>query len=428
MPNSPHPTNATAAIGIAETNVDTTTQAQLQTELGTLLARVAAARANNIGFPAAADIDYRPLAGFLPYMLNNLGDPNTDGAYPLHTKPQEREALAFVADLLHAPANDRYGYITSGATEGNEYALHLARNRYPGGIVYHSRAAHDCVRHVIDRLAMPSIVIGTDDHGEIDYHDLAAQIDRRRDRPAIIVANIGTAMSEAADDVRHITGILDGLAIDRRWIHADAALSGLPLALLEPHDRPGFDFADGTSSIVVSAHKFLGTPVPCGVVLVRDSHRPYGTRAATYTGCPDTTWGNSRSGLAALALWYALRLHGIAGLRRRAQESRRLAAYTHARLVEIGWNTYRHTHAFTVVLTTPPEHVTQKWALASHHTQSHIVCMPGITKEQIDTFIQDLQAVLDTTSATPSSIPIPKQRRNGRGIRDRWRAKDPAGP
>ena len=56
---------------------------------------------------------------------------------------------------------------------------------------------------------MTAVAVRADEHGEIDYQDLAAQVDQRRDRPAIIVANIGTAMSEAVDDVRRITQVLD---------------------------------------------------------------------------------------------------------------------------------------------------------------------------------------------------------------------------
>jgi glutamate/tyrosine decarboxylase-like PLP-dependent enzyme len=218
-------------------------------------------------------------------------------------------------------------------------------------------------------------------------------------RYVALVANVGTAMSEAVDDVRSITAILDGLAVTRRWVHADAALAGIPLALLDPDVRPGFDFVDGTDSAIVSGHKFVGAPVPCGVLVVRRSLRPYASREATYTGSPDSTLTNSRSGLAALGLWLTLRRHGIAGLRTRAEQARDVATYAHGRLVEIGWPAHRHPHAFTVVLATPPAAVAQKWPLASQDGQSHIVCMPGVTREQIDAFITDLQAA--TTPAVP---------------------------
>ena len=369
-------------------------------ELDALLAQLQAARARKIGFPDASDFDYRDLAPFLGYLLNNLGDPDTDGGYPWHTKPLEREVVGTVADLLRAPAHDRWGYVTSGATEGTEYALWQARRRFPDAIVYTSAAAHHATASVIDRLDMTSVTIRTDAHGEIDYTDLAAQLDRHRAWPAVIVANVGTALAEAVDDVRRIRGILDDLAVRRRWVHCDAALSGLPLALMEPDERPGFDFADGADSIIISGHKFLGSPVPSGVVVVRASLREHG-RSATYTGAPDSTVNNSRSGLAALVWWYALRRHGVDGLRARAEQAREVAAHLHGRLVAVGWHgVHRYPHACTVTLAAPAPAVAERWSLPIEGGRGHVVAVPGVTREMTDAFLADLLA-------EPVDIPDP---------------------
>jgi histidine decarboxylase len=383
----------------------------LQSELDALAARLDAARPFNIGFPAATDFDYRPLAPFFArYMLNNLGDPFTDGAYPMHTKQQEREVVSVIADLLHAPQHDRWGYVTAGASEGTEYALYLARRRHPGGIVYHSEAAHHCVANAVDRLGMDSIVVRVDGRGEVDYDDLATQVGRHRDRPVIVVANAGSAITEAVDDVRQITQVLDSLAIRRRFVHADAALSGIPLALVDATERPGFDFADGADSVVVSGHKFIGAPLPCAVVIVRASHHAHLAGTVTYTGSPDATVTNSRSGLAALVLWYALRRYGVHGLRKRAEQSRGLAAYTYARLRDIGWEAWLNEHAFTVVLAKPPAKVTERWVLAHSGDRCHIVCMPGVTHEQIDAFVDDLEDA--ATQPHPVAVPATTSRGN----------------
>ncbi|PIG96310.1 hypothetical protein CS542_09020 [Pedobacter sp. IW39] len=74
-------------------------------------------------------------------------------------------------------------------------------------------------------------------------------------------------MTEARDDVRKIRSILQDLAIQHYYIHADGALSGSYSAFIEP--RPAFDFADGADSIAISGHKFIGSPIPCGVVVVK---------------------------------------------------------------------------------------------------------------------------------------------------------------
>jgi histidine decarboxylase len=380
--------------------------AATQQILDDLLGRFTAAAATNIGFPAATDLEFDALAPFLRFMVNNLGDPRTDGAYPIHTKVQEREAVDTIADLLRAPPADRWGYVTGGASEGTEHALYLARTRYPDGIVYHSRAAHHCVPQAVDRLAMRSITVRADARGEIDYDDLRDLIDRHRDRPVIVVANIGTSITEAVDDVRHISTVLERLAVGRRWVHADAALSGIPLALLSPDRRPGFDFGDGADSIIVSGHKFFGSPIPYGVLVLRESLRPDGGRPATYTGSPNTTLTNSRGGLAALILWYTLRTHGHR-LRQRARDCRELAAYTCRQLTAIGIAAWRHPHAFTVVFPTPPTEITRRWVLAGTNGVSHVMCLPGVTRDHIDRLVADLAA----TGAAPGTARAPRRAR-----------------
>ena len=378
-----------------ETDADSGGYSAIAPVIDELNARLAEVSLTNIGFPAASDIDFAPLASlFDRHLLNNLGDPFTDGAYPQNTKAFEREVVDQIADLMRAPATDRWGYVTTGASEGNLFGLLQARGLHPGAMVYYSQASHYSVDKAVDVLGLSSITVRADSMGRMDMHDLVAQVGRHRERPVIVVANIGTTMTEAVDDVRRINQVLDSLAIRRRFIHADAALAGIPLALTDPDTRPGFDFADGADSIVVSGHKFLGTPVPCGVVVARASYRAELTRSGEYTGSRDLTITGSRSGHAALLLWYVLRRYGVEGLRRRAEAARELAAYTHRELVEMGWEAWYNPLAFTVVLATPPRPVCDRWTLASSNGISHIICMPGVSRTQIDEFLGDLRAAM----------------------------------
>jgi histidine decarboxylase len=391
---------------------------RVTTTLAALRERLQSARRTNIGFPGATDFDYAPLTDLLTgQLLNNIGDPWIDGVAANHTKPMEREVVEFLADLFRAPADDRWGYVTTGGTEGNLYALHLARSLYPQAVCYYSDAAHYSIAKSLTLLAIDAVRIRADAHGEIDYLDLAAQIGLRRHRPAIVVATAGTTMTEAVDDVRRISHILDELAVRDRFIHTDAALSGVPLALLDPDARPGFDFADGTDSISTSGHKFTGSPTPSGIVIVRATHRARVASSVEFTATPDTTITGSRSGHAPLMIWYAIHIHGRDGLRRRADQSRQLAAYTKARLDDLGWPSHRHNHAFTVALKTPPESVLRKWVLATHNGWSHVIAMPGITTEIVDEFIQDLADSLTTTAQhgrTTKHVPPAQPRRTHR--------------
>jgi histidine decarboxylase len=374
------------------TEQTTTVDSPVAARLAELAFRLDADRPATMGFPGSHDIDWSPLAPiFSRCLLNNLGDPYVDGLYPWHVKDFEREAVDLLADLFRAPADDRWGYVTGGATEGTLYGLWLARRLHPGGVVYHSTASHPSVAKAVDVLGVRSVVLRTDEHGEVDYQDLAEQVGRLRHRPAVVVANVGTTMSESTDDVRQILRVLDSVPIPavRRFVLADAALSGIPLALLDPGERPGFDLHDGADAVVVSGHKFLATPMPCAAVVVKAStvaHAPI----VAYTGSPDTTISSSRNGHAALAFWYALTVCGRDGLATRARQSQELAAYLHRRLTELRWPADRRPHAMTVTLAAPSPPLRSRWRLTSHEGRSHIVCAPGVTRQLLDEFLDAL--------------------------------------
>lgn len=354
-----------------------------------LLERADEGQPTSVGFPGATDIDYAPMIPLLHRLWNNVGDPSTAPGGTANTMPLEREVITWCADLLGMPPGDRWGYTTTGGTEGNLAALYAARRRYPDPVVVHSRAAHYSIGKIIDIVGIPAVdrlVVEINDGGEMDYDHLYELLMAHRDRPVIVVATAGTTMTEAVDDTERIRAVLTKLGIIRYHLHVDAALSGIPLAL---DGRLQLSEASGVDSIAISGHKFFGTPVPCGLVLMRDQIRQPGTHIA-YTATTDTTITGSRSGLAAAMLWYAIATFGTAGHRARVQAARDLAAYTNTRLAEIGWIAERHSHAFTVVLRTPPASIRSKWLLATDGPKSHVICMPGINKGQMDALIADL--------------------------------------
>jgi histidine decarboxylase len=380
----------------------------VRAELAALTGRLEAARRLNLGFPGATDVDFTRLGGLLGgQLLNNVGDPWVDGIAVNHTKHLERAVVETIGDLFRAPPDDRWGYVTTGGSEGNLYALRLAASLNAGGVVYVSEHAHPSVVKAASMVGLPHIRIRTGRLGLLDYDDLRGQIDQRRDRPAIVVATAGTTMWEAVDDLHAIGQVLDELAVARRFVHVDAALSGIPLALMDEKDRPGLDFADGADCISVSGHKFLGVPTPCGVVITRQSLRGAAGAGGGYVGSPDTTIGGSRSGHTPLMLWYVLASLGVGGLRARAVEARALAGYAHTRMVQLGWEAYRHPHAFTVVLKTPPPAVLARWVLVSVGGLSHVITMPGVSRAQVDEFVTDLAHTIElAANAHPEPVEL----------------------
>jgi histidine decarboxylase len=348
-------------------------------------------RGRKLGFPGMDDIDYSPLAEFAAFELNNIGDPYVDPVFSHHTKRFERQVVSWFADLFRAPPDDRWGYVTSGGTECNQFGLRRARNVYPDGVVYYTTAAHYSIKKIVEDYRMPAVQIRTDPRGEMDYADFARAVGPRRSRPAIVVLNVGTTTTEAVDNLAAVQDILAVAGVPGHYIHVDAALAGVPLGLLR-EDRPLFDFADGAHSIGISTHKFFATREPGGVVIATTGRCPMDGRAVAYTGSPDTTVSGSRNGMTALKLWYSLFVLGIDVHRERAREARALAGYALEQMETVGWEAWRsQPHAFTVVFQPPPDEVMTRWELSRDTAGwSKIVCKPGQTTALIDQFVGEL--------------------------------------
>lgn len=355
-----------------------------------LMERLTADSELMLGYPVSKDFNYSELAKFLNFPINNLGDPFVASTYTIGTREMEREVLEFFALLFRAPVNNWWGYVTNGGSEGNLYGLYLAREIHPKGMVYFSQATHYSVQKNLHLLNMPNIVIRTQASGEIDYDDLRDTIKMNRHMPVIIFANIGTTMTEARDDVRKIRSILQDLAIQHFYIHADGALSGSYSAFIEP--RPAFDFVDGADSIAISGHKFIGSPIPCGVVVVKKNNRDRIARSVSYTGSMDTTITGSRNGHTPLFLWYMIKSLGLEGFKKRALHSLEMAAYAEMKLKEIGINAWRNPDCITVNLPEPAAQVRIKWQLALENGWCHIICMPNVTSYQIDQLVEEIAA------------------------------------
>lgn len=360
-----------------------------QNRLDTYIAKVKERSKNFLGYPVSIDFDYSELYPLLGYPLNNVGDPLIESTYDLNSRSIEKEVVQFFADVFKAPTDNSWGYVTNGGSEGNLYALYVARELYPHGMVYYSESTHYSIHKNIHLLKMPSIVIRCDEKGEMDYEDLKDAIHLHRHQPAIIVANIGTTMTEAKDDISKIKDILKKSAIRSHYIHCDGALAGTYLSLLET--SPAFDFKQGVDSVAISGHKFIGSPIPCGVVIVKKSYKERIGQSIPYIGTLDTTISGSRNGHSPVFLWYAIKKFGKDGLKARALECIEVANYTEKKMKEMGIDAWKNDHAITVVFPKPSDEICHKWQLASDNGLSHIICMPGVKKENIDEFLLDLR-------------------------------------
>ncbi|MDE2843322.1 MAG: histidine decarboxylase [Chloroflexota bacterium] len=340
-----------------------------------------------LGYPVNFDFDYDEILPFLQFNANNVGDPFHGTNYRVNSHEFEREVVGKFASLMRLDPEDAWGYVTTGGTEGNMYGLYMARELHPQGVVYFSQDTHYSILKIMQVLNMRNIMIKSLDNGEIDYEDLYETIRINRDVPVIIMANIGTTMKGAVDDLRRVRQILDDLAIRQSYIHSDAALSGMILPFVSDAQPYGFD--EGADSLAVSGHKLIGSPIPCGVVLTRKEYVARISRSVEYVGVMDTTIPGSRNAWTPLVLWYALERLGVEGLTGVVAEMLSVAEYAVQRFNDSGIPAWRNRNSVTVVFPRPDPAVVSKWQLAPYRDIAHLIAMPHVTRRLVDQLVDE---------------------------------------
>ena len=339
------------------------------------------------GYPCNLDFDYSALLPIMRYAANNVGDPFHESNFKSNTHEIEREVIAQFAGLMRLDPKEMWGYVTTGGTEGNMYGLYMARELFPDGVVYFSQDTHYSVLKILRVLNMRQVMIRSQDNGEIEYEDLYETMRVYRDAPVIIMANIGATMKGAVDDLDKVRGILGDLAITKSYIHADAALSGMILPFVEDPQPYGFDA--GADSVSISGHKLIGSPIPCGVVLTKQSYVARIARGVEYVGVLDTTLPGSRNALTPLILWYAFQRHGLEGFKSIVTEMLAVAQYAVDRFNRRGLPAWRHKNSVTVVFPRPPKEIERKWQMAAEGDIAHIITMPHVTRATVDAVVDD---------------------------------------
>ena len=60
-----------------------------------------------------------------------------------------------------------------------------------------------------------------------------------------------------------------------------------------------------------------------------------------------------------------------------------------------------------MVVRTPPAEVLARWTLASHDGWSHVICVPGVTQDHIDGFVDALASTMaPAVPAVPAVSPL----------------------
>ncbi|NP_001311605.1 histidine decarboxylase-like [Nicotiana tabacum] len=346
----------------------------------------------HIGYPVNICYEHHAaLAPLLQFHLNNCGDPFTQNTVDFHSKDFEVAVLDWFAQLWEIEKDEYWGYITNGGTEGNLHGLLIGRELHLTGIIYASKDSHYSIFKAARMYRMEIETINTLVNGEIDYADLRSKLLLNKNKPAIINVNIGTTFKGAIDDIDLILQILQkcGYSNDRYYIHCDAALYGLIIPFIQ-HAKT-ITFKKPIGSVSISGHKFLGCPMPCGIQITRKSYISHLSTKIEYIASVDATISGSRNGLAPIFLWYSLCMKGRAGLQQDAKICNENARYLKGRLHKAGISAMLNESSIIVVFERPndPKFI-RHWQLSCTRDMAHVVVMPGITRETIDSFFNDL--------------------------------------
>ncbi len=240
------------------------------------------------------------------------------------------------------------GAFTPGGSMSNFAAMLVARNVSLDGVrergidgrpvaIYTSAESHYSIRKNAGMLGLGRDcvrAIEADIDGRMKVAALREMLERdiaEGVTPVAIVATAGTTVQGAFDPMRDIAEVAHEHGV---WLHVDGAFGGS--LLLSGKRRPLLDGCELADSFTWDAHKMMGVPLTCSVVLFRDPGLLQQSldESASYLfqrdeddynpGVRSIQCGRRND---ALKLWAAWQHHGDEGYERRVERQFALAAH-----------------------------------------------------------------------------------------------------
>ncbi|TIU44288.1 MAG: histidine decarboxylase [Mesorhizobium sp.] len=366
-------------------------------------------RANHFGYPYNLEFDAEPISQFTEFLINNLGDPYVGSHYATEVCGLEREVADWVMRVWDCADPEEYwGAVGASGTEGNLWAMYLARETLGDPVLIYSTEAHYSLPKAAKILRIEALTCEADHTGAICLDALREIVQANRHRCVILALTCGTTMKGAHDDIAFCVSVLDQVGIDpsRRFVHVDGALNAMVLPFVDglPRGiRPSF--RHGIDSMSASGHKMIGTPMPCGVLVVRREHIRRVASTVSYLRSDDTTLMGSRNGHAVLAIWNRLMRLGIAGFRHNARTCIEGAEGFARALCSAGVPVLLNPYSLTVVFPKPSDRIVTEYQIACRGNCAHAIVMPNVKADLIDRFVGDYTADWSSNSHDGRSAP-----------------------
>ena len=246
-------------------------------------------------------------------------------------------------------------------------------------IVYASTEAHSSVEKaaLLAGFGRENLrFIETDDQYSLRAEVLDAAVEedvRAGRRPCAIVATMGTTASVALDPIARIA---ETAKAHGAWLHIDAAMAGTAMVL--PECRWMWSGVEAADSIVVNAHKWMGTGFDFSAYYVRDPQhliRVMSTNPSYLRTAQDDAVRNLRDWgiplgrrFRALKLWFLIRDQGVEGLQARLRRDLENAQWLRAAVdAAPDWQRIAPVHLQTVCLRHVPGAMSNEGELAAHN-------------------------------------------------------------
>lgn len=329
------------------------------------------------------------------FLETNIGDPGLfKGAREI-----EKRFIFFIQNLLNAPPAAS-GLTVSGGTEGNITGMWLAKQLSQNQEIIIPASAHFSFQKIATLMDMKLKPIPLTPSFQMDVSQIKKRISSQT---AAIVGIAGSTDLGVIDPIEEIGDICKDENI---YFHVDAAFGGFILPFLDKlgYKSAKFDFTiDGVSSVSIDAHKMGFAAIPLGTLVVRDKEwlEEISVQSSCINSAKQAGILGTRSGGPVAAGYAVTRYLGEEGYKEVVKHCMDTTNYTAEQINKIGLTLVREPmlNVMCVRLKKPQKIVTmleqQGWKvnLIDHLSSIRIVCMPHITKDHIDEFIQILAEV-----------------------------------
>lgn len=320
------------------------------------------------------------------FLASNPGDPTT---YPAVAE-LEAEVVATLGEITGLA--DPHGYVASGGTEANLQAVRAARNLSDSADpnVVAPESAHFSFQKAADVLDVELRLAAVDADRRADPAAVRRLVD---DETALVIGVAGTTEYGHVDPIPALAEVARDVGA---LLHVDAAWGGFVLPFA---DREwNFDHAP-VDTMTIDPHKLGRAPVPAGGFLARDEavldalavDTPYleSTSQATLAG--------TRSGAGVAGAHAALDALWPDGYRRNFERGQANAEWLAEALDSRSYEVVEPV--LPLVAADIPRNEIEAlqeagWRVSPTEAgELRVVCMPHVTREMLEAFVADLDAL-----------------------------------